>query len=168
MTTQKQKEAAKESIKKARQAWEKMTPEERAASRPEGQKRETPGSSGGGGEFYHIEVRPKEEFVTFRTQDVGKKDGIERVGGQRENGSWDTVKWLVSKDFAHIESGKLVADHPDAKVLFEELGTEPQHIEGDRFEAKDRPNLPEKDKPTEKQQKAQRENIRKAQEARHE
>jgi len=165
MATQKQKEAAKENIKKAQEAWQEMTMEERAESQPEGHRRETPGKPGGG-EYYHIEVRPKEDFVTFRTQDVGEKGGIERVGGQRENGSWDTVKWLISKDFAHVKNGKLVADHPDAKKLFDELGTQPRHIEGDRFEAKDRPNVAEKDKPTEKQQRARRENIKKAQEAR--
>jgi hypothetical protein len=127
MATRKQKEAAKENIKKAQKKWQSMSSEERAESQPEGRDRETPGKTGAG-EFYHIEVRPKEEFVTFRTQDVGKKGGIERVGGQRENGSWDTVKWLVSKDFAHIEDGNLVSDHPEAKELFDELGSAPRHI----------------------------------------
>lgn len=128
--------------------------------------RETPGATGEG-EFYHIEVRPKDEFVTFRTQDVGKKDGIERVGGQRENGSWDTVKWLVSKEMAHVENGRLVADHKDAKELFDELGSAPKHVEGDIFKAKDRPDAAEKDKPTEAQEKSRQENIKKAQAARH-
>lgn len=162
MATEKQKKAAKENIKKAQEALQEMSPEERAASQPEGKERKTPGS-GGGGDFYHIEIRPKEEFVVFRTQDVGKKNGIERVGGQRENGSWETVKWLVSKEMAHLENGTLVADHPDAKELFDELGAEPRHIEGDRFEAKDRANVPESKKPTAAQQKARRENIKKAQ-----
>ena len=112
----------------------------------EGKERETPGATGEG-EFYHIEVRPKEEFVKFRTQDVGEKGGIERVGGQRENGSWDTVKWLVSKEMAHVEAGKLIAGHKDAKELFDDLGFEPKHIEGDRFEAKDRPNVGAKGTP---------------------
>ena len=132
-----------------------------------GKERETPGATGEG-EFYHIEVRPKEEFVKFRTQDVGEKGGLERVGGQRENGSWDTVKWLVSKEMAHVENGKLIAGHKDAKELFDDLGSEPKHIEGDRFEAKVRPTAAGKDKPTEAQEKAQTENIKKAQSARRE
>lgn len=127
--------------------------------------RESPGATGKG-EFYHIEVRPKEEFKTFRTQDVGEKGGIERVGGKRENGSWDTVKWLVSKEMAHVADGKLVADYKDARDLFDKFGSEPKHIEGDRFEAKARPNIAEKKKPTEAQTKARRENIKKAQSAR--
>ena len=147
MATKKQTKAAKENIKKAQETWKKMSSEERAASQPEGRERETPGK-GGSGDFYHIEVRPKEEFVTFRTQDVGKKNGIERVGGQRENGSWDTVKWLVSKEMAHVENGKLIADHPDAKELFDELGTEPKQIEGDLFEAKDKQHVPKKENST--------------------
>lgn len=69
---------------------------------------------------------------------------------------------------AHVENGKLVADHPDAKELFDELGSEPKYIEGDRFEAKDRPNAAEKDKPTGAQEKARTENIKKAQSARRE
>ncbi len=111
-----------------------------------GKERETPGATGEG-EFYHIEVRPKEEFVKFRTQDVGEKGGLERVGGQRENGSWDTVKWLVSKEMAHVENGKLIAGHKDAKELVDDLGSEPKHIEGDRFEAKVRPNVAAKGTP---------------------
>jgi len=99
---------------------------------------------------------------------VGKKNGIERVGGQRENGSWDTVKWLVSKEMAHVENGKLVPDHKDAKELFDELGSQPKHIKGDIFKAKDKPDVPEKEKPTKAQAEARQENIKKAQAARHE
>ena len=41
------------------------------------------------------------------------------------------------------------------------------HVKADMFEAKPRPNVPEKDKPTEAQKKARKENIKKAQKARH-
>ena len=78
----------------------------------------------------------RKNLKRFRTQDVGEKGGLERVGGQRKDGSWDTVKWLVSKEMAHIEKGKLVADHKDAKELFDALDSVPKHIEGDVFEAK--------------------------------
>lgn len=40
------------------------------------------------------------------------------------------------------------------------------HVKGDVFEAKDRPNIPERKKPTAAQTKARLENIKKAQEAR--
>ena len=165
MTTQKQKEAAKENIKKAQETWKNMSHKERAEAQPEGKDRAKPGSKGGG-DFYHIEVRPKSEFTSFRTHDVGDKGGVERVSGHRKSGSWDTQKWLISKKMAHVSNGKLIADHDDAKGVLEQLGSSPEHIEADRFRAKPRPNVPEKDKPTKAQQEARRENIKKAQEAR--
>jgi hypothetical protein len=128
-------------------------------------KRAKPGSTGEG-EYYHIEVRPKSEFVSFRTHDVGKKGGIQRVGGQRSSGSWDDQKWLISKEHAHIERGKLVPDTEDAREVLEALGSKPVHLDGDRFKAKPRPNVPEKDKPTPPQRRAQKKNIKKAQAAR--
>ncbi len=88
------------------------------------------------GEFFHIEIRSQKEFKAFRVQNIGKNSGIERVGGQSENGSWKTVKWLVSKELAHIENGKLVADHSDARELFDQLEVVPNHLRGDRFDAK--------------------------------
>ena len=56
--------------------------------------RKAPGS-GGQGEYYHVEVRPGDDFVTFRTQDVGDPGHVQRVAGKRESGSWATVKWLI-------------------------------------------------------------------------
>ncbi len=128
--------------------------------------RAKPGSSGEG-DFFHIEVRPRSAFKTFRTQDVGEKGGIERVAGRRESGSWDTQKWLIGKRHAHIEHGRLIADTDDARQVIEQLGSALHHIDADRFEAKPRHNVPENDKPTPAQTRARRQNIKKAQTARH-
>ena len=166
MATERQRQAARRNIKKAQAAWKKMSHTEHARSQPEGRGREKPGT-GGEGEFYRIVVRPKEEFVTFRTQDVGGPGGLERIAGKRESGSWDTEAWLVSKQDAHIDGDRLVPDTADARNLFAELGSEPRHVKGDIFEAKDRPNVPEREKPTEAQVRARTENIKKAQAARH-
>jgi hypothetical protein len=166
MATQKQIAAAKKNIKKAQAAWKAMSKSAHSRAQPEGRKRTKPGRAGGG-EFYHIGVRPSEDFVTFRNQDVGEKGGIERVAGKRASGSWNTVKWLVSKEFAHREGDTLVPDHEDAKSLFEDLGAKPVHVKGDYFEAKDRPNVPESKKPTAAQKRARSANIKKAQAARH-
>jgi len=129
--------------------------------------RKKPGS-GGSGNFYHIEVREGDDFETFRTQDVGDPGHIQRVGGKRASGSWSTVKWLVSKEDAHVEDGKLVPDTKDAKDLLKKLRTKPVHIRGDRFEAKPRRNVPERSKPTTAQTRARKQNIKKAQAARNE
>ena len=165
MTSNKQKEAAKENIKKAQQRWQEMTPREHALAQPEGRKRAKPGTKGEG-DYFRIVVRPKEEFTTFRYQDVGEKGHILRLAGKRSSGSWDTHAWLISKDDAHLEGATLVTDTDDARKLIDALGTKPKHVKGDVFEAKDRPNVPESKKPTEAQQRARRENIKKAQQAR--
>src|SRR5690606_19027616 len=145
--------------------WQSMSSAARSRSQPEGRSRTKPGR-GGGGDYYHVAVRPKEDFVTFRTQDVGDPGPIQRVAGQRPSGSWGTGKWLVSKDDAHREDGKLIADSSDVKSLFAKLGSKPRHVKADLFEAKPRPNVPERKKPTEAQKAARRKNIRKAQAAR--
>jgi hypothetical protein len=110
-----------------------------------------------------VGVRAKREFVTFRTQDVGEPGHIQRVAGKRGSGSWDTVKWLISKEDAHLEKGKLVPDTTAARDLIKQLGSTPVHVRGDIFVAKPRPNVPEREKPTPAQKRARRENIRLAQ-----
>lgn len=127
--------------------------------------RKAPGS-GGQGKYYHIELRPDEDFATYRTQDVGSPGHIQRVAGKRESGAWATVKWLIGKDDAHVENGTLVADTQDAKDLLKKLRSKPVHKSGDRFQAKPRRNIPERSKPTGAQKKARSQNVKKAQAAR--
>ena len=121
----------------------------------QGRSRQKPGS-GGGGNYYHVEVREGGDFEAFRTQDVGDEGHLQRVAGKRARGSWATVKWLISKDDAHVEEGKLVGDTREAKDLIKKLRTRPVQIRGDRFEAKPRRNVPERSKPTAAQQRARR------------
>jgi hypothetical protein len=127
--------------------------------------RAKPGS-GGTGNYYHIELRDGSDFETFRTQDVGDPGHLQRVGGKRPGGGWSTVKWLVSKEDAHVEDGKLVGDTQEARDLIRRLRSRPVHIRGDRFQAKPRRNVPERSKPTAAQTGARKQNIKKAQKAR--
>ncbi|HSQ58371.1 MAG TPA: hypothetical protein VLM40_21805 [Gemmata sp.] len=166
MASQKQIAAARSNIRKAQAAWKGMSHEEHARAQPQGRGRKKPGSTGEG-EYYRIQVRPKGEFVTFRTQDVGDRGHIQRLAGKRESGSWDTQTWLVSKDDAHKVGKKLVPDTADARDLFNRLGSTPMHVKGDVFKAQDRPNVPESAKPTAAQRRARSANIKKAQAARH-
>lgn len=148
MATAKQRQAARNNSKKR-----------------QGGRRQKPGS-GGQGNYYHVEIRHGADFETFRTQDVGDEGHLQRVAGKRASGSWSTVKWLISKEDAHVEDGKLVGDTKDAKDLIKKLRSRPVQIRGDRFESKPRRNVPERSKPTAAQQRARRQNIRKAQAAR--
>ncbi len=165
MTTEKQRQAARQNIKKAQAKWRSMSTREHSMAQPEGRGRKKPGTTGKG-KYYRVEVRPKGEFTTFRTQDVGERGHLQRVAGKRSSGSWSTATWLISKEDAHVENGKLVADTKDARDLIRKLGSKPVHLVGDRFKAKDRPNVPETAKPTSAQQRARRGNIKKAQAAR--
>lgn len=151
--TEKQLQVARRNIKKAQ-----------ANRQSRGRKK--PGSTGTGN-YYHIDVRPKEDFTSFRTQDVGDPGHLQRVAGKRTSGSWSTATWLISKEDAHVEDGKLVGDTKDAKDLLKKLGSTPAHLSGDRFEAKDRRTVPERAKPTPAQTRARRQNIKKAQAARY-
>ena len=153
MTTEKQKELGRE------------TPQGQPYSPPKSKKRAKPGTTGEG-EYFRITVRPKGEFSTFRTQDVGEKGHIQRLTGKRSSGSWDTQVWLISKEDAHIEGDTLIPDTEDAKNLIEGLGSIPKRVKEDVFEAKDTPNVPESKKPTEAQQQARLENIQKARQGR--
>lgn len=164
MATEKQKAAARENIKKAQAKWQSMSSREHAHSQPEGRSREKPGEAGGG-EYYRIIVRPKEEFETFRYHDVGERGHIQRLAGRRSSGSWDDQAWLISKRDARVEGNKLVAKTDDAKEILDTYGPV-THVEGDIFQGHPRKNIPESEKPTPAQQKARRENIRKAQAAR--
>ncbi len=162
MATTKQKEAARENIKKAQAKWQSMTKRQRSLAQPEGRKRLKPGITGEG-DYFRIIVRPKDQFVTFRNQDVGDKGGLQRLAGKRSSGSWATHAWLVSKEDAHIEGASLIPDSEDTKELFDNLRGPIKHEKGNIFSAKDRKNVPEKDKPTPAQKRARLENIKKAQ-----
>jgi len=132
--------------------------------------RQKPGSSGKG-EYYHVEVLPDTGFVTFRTQDVGKEGHIQRVAGKRSSGSWETVKWLIGKDDAHVQGNKLVPDTKGARDVLKEIGAQPVHLSGDIFKAKgpsasNGKTTSKSSKPSAAQVRARRENIKKAQAAR--
>jgi hypothetical protein len=163
MASTEQKEAAKKNIKKAQAAWQTMSHRQHAIAQPEGRTRAKPGTKGEGN-YYRLVVRPKEEFTTFRYHDVGEPGGIQRLAGKRASGSWADQAWLIGKDMAHIEGDTLVADASDAQEILDKIGPV-KHLKGDIFQGHPRRNVPEKEKPTPAQRRAQMENIRKAQKA---
>lgn len=167
MATRKQTAAAKKNIRKAQKAWKDMTPRQRALAQPQGPARKKPGTTGKG-KFYRIEIRPKSEFTSFRTQDVGAKGGLERVAGRRSSGSWATATWLVSKDKAHVNAkGELViSDKKDKESLAKAIRGKVVHVKGDVFAAHPVKNVSEAKKPTPAMKRAQAANIKKAQQAR--
>lgn len=164
MTTKKQRTASRKNIKKAQLKWQGMTKRQRSRSQPEGRTRKKPGA--GGGKFFRIDIRPKTQFSTYRTQDVGRKGGLERIAGKRPSGSWDTITWLISKDDAHLSGNNLVIDDPKIKSFLKQIRGDIVHKKGDVFKALPRRNVPEREKPTPAQRRAQMHNIRIAQASR--
>ncbi len=90
----------------------------------------------GESEFFHVEVLPKKIYKRFRRRNSFGKDGIEIVEGQRANGVWQIIKWLISKKIAHIENDRLIADTEEAQQLFDRIGFVPKQLSGDIFEAR--------------------------------
>ena len=161
MASSRLQRASRTNIKKAQARRQRMSSRQRAPAEPEKRRRQRPGA--GGGLYYRVEVRSRSGFRTFRTQDVGRKGHILRIAGRLPSGSWATITWLIAKEDAHIQNGRLVADTAAARKLIDELGSPPRRTQGDRFRAADRPNVPERLKPTLAQRRARRINIKKAQ-----
>lgn len=130
-----------------------MTSRQRALRQPEGRSRKKPGM-GGHGNYYRVIVRPKSEFVTFRTHDVGRSGHTQRITGKRSSGSWATHTWLISKDDAHVKDEHLKADDVKIKRILQNLRGPIKKLKGSIFHAKPRKNIPEKDKPTKKQKQS--------------
>ncbi|HET9908313.1 MAG TPA: hypothetical protein VFQ23_16820 [Anaerolineales bacterium] len=134
-------------VRRQRKSDQVNTKKTKPKTKPKKQlKRKAPGS-GGIGEYYHVELRPGEEFVTFQTQDVGRRGHIQRVAGRRSSGYWTTVKWLIGKEDAHIQDERLVPDSKAAKDVIQGLGSQPVRLIGDRFRARPKPNVSESLKP---------------------
>lgn len=165
MATKQQTAAAKKNIKKAQAVWKGMTKRQRTLAQPQGRGRKKPGSTGKG-KFYRILVRDKNDFTSFRIQDVGGKGGLERLAGRRSSGSWDTVSWLISKDDATVKNGHLVITDTKARSVLKSIRGPVTHVKGDIFKAYPRKNVPEAAKPTPAMRRAQKANITKAQAAR--
>lgn len=167
MATRKQTAAARKNVRKAQKKWKSMTKRQHSLAQPQGRDRKKPGTTGAG-KFYRIEVRPKGSFTSFRTQDVGKKGGLERIAGRRSSGSWATATWLVAKKNAHVSAkGELVLDNKKERAsLAKSLRGKILHVKGDVFAAHPAKNVPERAKPTPAMKRAQKANIKKAQLAR--
>ncbi|MEZ5316398.1 MAG: hypothetical protein R2752_03250 [Vicinamibacterales bacterium] len=165
MATARQKQAARKNLVKARRAWKQMSSRARSRRQPEGRSRSRPGTKGSG-RYYRVVVRDKSEFSSFRTQDVGRPNHVQRLAGHRKSGSWATQAWLISKKDAHRDGDRLVGDTAGVRKVLRSLRGPMRHVKGDIFEARPRRNVPEREKPTPAQQRARRRNIRKAQKAR--
>jgi len=165
MAILRQRRAAKKNIRKAQSRGRGMTKRKHSRMQSKGRARLRPGT-GGGGNYYRIEVRPNAKFVTYRIQDVGRSGHTKRLAGRRANGSWDTKSWLIHKKDAHVKRGTLIVDAVKAKTVLRGIRGPIRHLKGDIFHAKPRRKIPEREKPTAAQRRAYLKNIKKAQQVR--
>jgi len=112
-----------------------MSSQERSSRQPTGQHRTKPGRKGEG-DYFHVVVRDKNQFEKFRTQDVGHNGHSLRVAGQRPNGNWQTVKWLIAKSDATIVNGYLHGTRDKTRKLLSQFHYVPRHVTGDIFRTK--------------------------------
>lgn len=165
MPTRQQRQAARKNIRKAQARWRSMSKRQHSLSQPEGRARRRPGT-GGGGEYFRIELHPKARYVTYRLQDVGRSGHTKRLAGRTKKGHWSTKSWLIHKTDAVVKNGKLVLKRGKAATVLKSIRGTIRHLKGDIFIAKPRRNIPESEKPTARQRRAFNENIKKAQRAR--
>jgi hypothetical protein len=165
MATSRQRAAARRNVKKAQARWRAMSRRQHARAQPEGRGRKRPGT-GGGGQFFRIEVRPGTRFARYRVQTLGRPGHTKRLAGRTAKGGWATKSWLVAKGDAHVKGKTLVIDDARAKQAIKKGVRGPiRHYKGDIFRAKPRRDVPETEKPTPAMRRAQRRNIKKAQRA---
>jgi hypothetical protein len=147
--TARSKAAARSKTKtKARTKVAKAKPRAKSPARPKSSARRRATASAKPRGFFHIEVQPKEAFVEFKTQDIGRDGGIERIAGKRAGGAWSTQEWVIAKDQAHVERGTLIGDTVDARRVLTMLGAEPRHIKADRFSIHGHTGMPADVSPT--------------------
>ncbi len=96
--------------------------------------RKEPGSTGEG-EYFHLIVRPKDEFVFFHTRDVGRQGHSQLVLGKTKDGKWGTHKWLISKKDAYITTdGDLKSDDFKVQRIIDYCNGNLVHREKDIFQ----------------------------------
>ncbi len=145
---------------KARAKAAKAKPRAKSPARPKSSARRRATASAKPRGFFHIEVQPKEAFVEFKTQGIGRDGGIERIAGKRAGGAWSTQEWVIAKDQAHVERGTLIGDTIDARRVLTMLGAEPRRIKADRFSIHGHTGMPADVSPTLAPRRAGLTNVR--------
>lgn len=86
--------------------------------------------------FFQVQLRERTQFKNFRTDQLDKQGRIQRIAGQRANSTaWSDQELRISKDCAHIENHRLVADTDEARSYLSRLGPV-EHVSGDVFSAR--------------------------------
>lgn len=83
--------------------------------------------------YFRIITRPRKQFVAFRTLDAGEPSSVQRLTGHRPTSARTNQTWLLSKEMAHVEKGRIIPDTLEAAELLATFGREPIHQSDDLF-----------------------------------
>lgn len=84
--------------------------------------------------YLRIITRPRLHFANSCVQDAGDPGSIQRLTDGRQLSANKSQTWLLSKDMAHVERGKIVPDTLEAAELLATFSREPVHRTDDLFE----------------------------------
>ncbi|MFA6024447.1 MAG: hypothetical protein WC777_04515 [Candidatus Gracilibacteria bacterium] len=86
------------------------------------------------GHFFHLELRPREDFVLFSVRDIGREGHSFLVLGQFPDGTWATHKWLISKRDAYIsDKGELKSEDYLVQEILDYVDGDLVHKTADSF-----------------------------------
>lgn len=86
--------------------------------------------------FFQVQLRDRAQFSNFRTEQLDKQGRIQRIAGQKSHSTaWTDQELRISKECAHIENHRLVADTEEARGFLSRLGPV-EHVSGDVFRAR--------------------------------
>jgi len=84
--------------------------------------------------YFRIITRPRQRFAAFCGQDVAEPSIVQRLTERGPTPGDKTQTWLLSKEMAHVEKGRIVPDTKEAADLLATFGREPVHRTDDLFE----------------------------------
>ena len=93
------------------------------------------GSAARNAGFFQVQLRDRKQFSNFRTEKLDTQGRIQRIAGQRSGSSaWTDQELQISKECAHIENHRLIADTDEARRYLGHVGPV-EHVGGDLFRA---------------------------------
>ena len=85
------------------------------------------------GQYFIIIIRPRDEFVKFKSDPVSGEGMLQQIHGQNSKKQWSTQSWLISKEGATVNKGKLVSTSHHVSKLLRAIGGKITKLSDDTF-----------------------------------
>jgi hypothetical protein len=83
--------------------------------------------------YFRIIIRPRKQFVAFRTLGAEAPSSVQRLTNHQPMSIRPNQTWLLSKEIAHVEKGRIIPDTSEAVELLAAFGHQPVHQRDDLF-----------------------------------